>query len=470
MSANHALGLTSQPVELTQVALNVEGKIPSWVRGTLVRNGPGKFEVGERTIRHWFDGYAMLHAFHIEDGRVSYSNRFLRSNAYLKDSATGRLNYMGFAQDPCRALFRKFMTLFTTPDPGNNAVVNVTRLGDEFIAMTEAPLAVRFDPRTLETLGVLDYDDHVAATLATAHPHFDSARSMGVNLMTEFGLKTKYQLYGITATARRKLAEIVSKDISYMHSFGLTQRYAVIAQFSLRLGSAATVLLSGRPFIENFKFSPQTDTIFTIVELDTGRVVANVPADAFFAFHHINAYEDGDEALIVDIAAYNDARLIDQLYMDRLRQSNHIEAGEFRRYRVPLNGGRAEYERLVDVRVELPRINYRRNGLPYRYVYASATRPDKPTFLEQLAKVDTHLRRAVMWCEDGCYPGEPVFLSAPDSTAEDDGLVLSVVLDSRRGTSFLLVLDASSFQELARAHVPQHIPFGFHGQFFSGVL
>jgi beta,beta-carotene 9',10'-dioxygenase len=182
---------------------------------------------------------------------------FLRSNAYLKDSATGRLNYMGFAQDPCRALFRKFMTLFTTPDPGNNAVVNVTRLGNEFIAMTEAPLAVRFDPRTLETLGVLDYDDKVAATLATAHPHFDSARSMGVNLMTEFGLKTKYQLYGITATARRKLAEIVSKDISYMHSFGLTQRYAVIVQFSLRLGSAATVLLSGRPFIENFKFSPR---------------------------------------------------------------------------------------------------------------------------------------------------------------------------------------------------------------------
>ena len=63
-----------------------------------------------------------------------------------------------------------------------------------------------------------------------------------------------------------------------------------------------------------------------------------------------------------------------------------------------------------------------------------------------------------------------MFLSAPDSTAEDDGLVLSVVLDSRRGTSFLLVLDASSFKEVARAHVPQHIPFGFHGQFFSGVL
>lgn len=469
MSKDYRLGLTTQPTELTRLTLDVEGRIPPWVRGTLVRNGPGQFEVGHKQIRHWFDGYAMLHAFHIEEGRVSYSNRFLRSKAYLDDTAAGRIHYMGFAQDPCRALFRKVMTLFRA-DPGNNAVVNVTRLGDEFIAMTEAPLTVRFDPRTLETLGVLDYDDKVAATLATAHPHFDSARGIGVNLMTEFGLQTKYQLYGITATQRRKLAEIVSKDISYMHSFGLTPRYAVIAQFSLRLGNATTILLSGRPFIENFKFLPTTDTVFTIVELDTGRVVANVPTEAFFAFHHVNAYEEDDDTLTVDIVAYPNADLIQQLYMDRLRTSDHVSAGEFRRYRVPLNGKRATYERLVDVSLELPRINYRRNGMPYRYVYATATKPHRPSFLEQLAKVDTHLRQATIWYEQGCYPSEPVFLSAPDATAEDDGLVLSVVLDARKGTSFLLVLDAASFTEVARAHVPQHIPFGFHGQFFGGVL
>jgi carotenoid cleavage dioxygenase-like enzyme len=44
-------------------------------------------------------------------------------------------------------------------------------------------------------------------------------------------------------------------------------------------------------------------------------------------------------------------------------------------------------------------------------------------------------------------------------------VVLSVVLDSRAGRSFLLVLDAVSFEELARAEAPHHIPFGFHGQF-----
>jgi len=45
-------------------------------------------------------------------------------------------------------------------------------------------------------------------------------------------------------------------------------------------------------------------------------------------------------------------------------------------------------------------------------------------------------------------------------------VLLSVVLDARTGTSFLLVLDARDLSELGRADVPQHVPFGFHGSYF----
>jgi carotenoid cleavage dioxygenase-like enzyme len=31
------------------------------------------------------------------------------------------------------------------------------------------------------------------------------------------------------------------------------------------------------------------------------------------------------------------------------------------------------------------------------------------------------------------------------------------------------VLDAATFAERARAEVPHHIPFGFHGQFFGSL-
>ncbi len=53
----------------------------------------------------------------------------------------------------------------------------------------------------------------------------------------------------------------------------------------------------------------------------------------------------------------------------------------------------------------------------------------------------------------------------PGNDAEDGGVILSVVLDAATRRSFLLVLDAGSFEELARAEAPHHIPFGFHGEY-----
>jgi carotenoid cleavage dioxygenase-like enzyme len=55
----------------------------------------------------------------------------------------------------------------------------------------------------------------------------------------------------------------------------------------------------------------------------------------------------------------------------------------------------------------------------------------------------------------------------PGRAAEDDGVLLSVVLDAEQGNSFLLVLDARSLEELARATVPQPILFGYHGEYFQ---
>ena len=58
---------------------------------------------------------------------------------------------------------------------------------------------------------------------------------------------------------------------------------------------------------------------------------------------------------------------------------------------------------------------------------------------------------------------EPLMIPRPDGTAEDDGAVLSVVTGAD-GRSFLLVLDAGSFEEVARADLDFTIPYQFHGE------
>jgi beta,beta-carotene 9',10'-dioxygenase len=90
-------------------------------------------------------------------------------------------------------------------------------------------------------------------------------------------------------------------------------------------------------------------------------------------------------------------------------------------------------------------------------------------FIDNLVKLDLEHKATSSWYEEGCYPGEPVFVATPGATEEDDGVILSVVLDAKKASSFLLILNASSFRELARAEVPDHIPFGFHGNYFAAT-
>jgi carotenoid cleavage dioxygenase-like enzyme len=84
-------------------------------------------------------------------------------------------------------------------------------------------------------------------------------------------------------------------------------------------------------------------------------------------------------------------------------------------------------------------------------------------------KVDVSDGSRLEWRAEGCYPGEPIFVREPGAEAEDGGVILSVVLDAAAERSFLLVLDAGTMAELARAEAPHHIPFGFHGQYLGGA-
>jgi carotenoid cleavage dioxygenase-like enzyme len=474
MTANRfQLGFANTP-ETDPTALRVEGRFPEWLSGVLVRNGPGTFDLKHASYRHWFDGLALLHSFAFAEGAVSYTSRYLNTPSYREDSASGTINFRGFASDPCRSLFKRAMSLFTPTPEGMNTNVNITRLGDDFIAMTETPMAIAFDPRTLETLYGYHYHDgkdgttRLEGNVTTAHPHYDPARRLAYNYLLKFGMASSYELFSIEGGARRPLTAIHTTLPAYIHSFGMTERYLVLVEFSLVLPNPLTILLADKPFIEHYRWEPQRSATFHIIDKENGRVVTRAEADAFFAFHHVNAFERDGE-IVVDVSGYDDARLIDELRLDHLRGANPtISTGRLRRYRIPLSGKRATYETIGAYTIELPRIHYRaHNGKAYRYAYGAGTQSAGADFLNQLIKIDTETGASVVWHESDCYPGEPVFVPTPGGRAEDDGVILSVVLDSAAGASFLLALDAQTFTEIGRARTPVPVPFGFHGQYFD---
>jgi beta,beta-carotene 9',10'-dioxygenase len=457
------LGFSTLDQETVIDELSLQGQLPSWLAGSLLRTGPAKFEIGEQQMKHWFDGLAMLHRFTIQDGRVSYGNRFLESRSYRAARERGEMAYGEFATDPCRSLFKRVQTLFSgggvLPD---NANINLTKLGERYIAMTETPLPVQFDPETLKAADVRPYK--APGQLSTAHPHMNRSSRGMLNYAAKLGARSSYRFFEVApeATEPRVIASLPVKEPAYMHSFGLTERYLVLAEFPLVVNPLA-LALSGRPYIENYRWKPELGTRFTLVDRATGEATGGFQADACFAFHHVNACEQDGEVL-VDLCAFADAGVIEDLYLDRLRAGKPISSPELTRFRLKLADRSVRVERLSDEQIELPRINYGRcNERPYRYVWGTGDGPSG--WLERIVKIDTHDGASLSWGESGCYPGEPVFVPPPNAGDEDDGVLLSVVLDSAAGRSFLLVLDASNLTELARAEVPHHIPFGFHGQF-----
>jgi beta,beta-carotene 9',10'-dioxygenase len=463
-STDHRLGFADQTEEVRVDALAVSGEVPTWLRGGLIRVTPAQMDFAQRSVAHWFDGMAMLNRFGFDGGTVSYASAFLDTGARRDALASGGRSIAGFATDPCRSLFQRVQSVFS-PQLTDNANVNLTRLGDEHIAMTETPIPVRFDPETLRTLG---HDEGAAAFghLTTAHPHHDPDLGELLNFAAHLGRTSEYRIYARRSrTEGRTLARHTVREPAYMHSFAITPRLVLLLENPLVV-NPLRLALSGKAFIHNYRWKPDLGMRIHAFDRVTGTRHKAWTLDPFFVFHTINAFEDGDD-VVVDLCAYEDTSVIDALGLDGLRAGTaRAPSAEPRRVTLPLGGGSPAMRALADVDLELPRIDYRRrNGRPYRYVYGAGV--GGTSFLKRLVKLDVERGGVATWEEPQAWAGEPVFVARPGADGEDDGVVLSVVLDAAGGRSFLLILDAQSFEEVARAEAPHHIPFGFHGQFFS---
>jgi beta,beta-carotene 9',10'-dioxygenase len=471
MTGDHQLGLTTLNDELVVPSLPVRGELPEWLAGTLIRNGPAMFDHAGRSFRHWFDGQAMLHRFEFTggpDGSVSYANRLLDTLNAQSLREHGRIGYSEFATDPCASLFGRFFTRFTKKSSANGCV-NVTRINGRSLAVSETSLAVQFDPATLQTVGVVGYGTELAGPVTTAHPHAAPGSKDLINYVLKFGRHSRYVIYrqGPADPAPSVIGGIPADLPGYVHSFAVTQRHVILAIFPLVV-NPLSFLLRNRPFIDNYRWQPELGLRIVVLDLADGTIRGDLSAPAVFAFHHINAYDDGDQ-LVMDLCAYDDAGIIDAFYLDRMRTDQVLPPCRPTRYRIDLAAGSVDVSVLSEETLDLPRINYaRHNGRAYRYAYGCGADQTRASFFDRLCKLDVAERTVQVWQQDGCFPGEPVFVAAPDASAEDDGVVLSVVLDTADGRSSLLVLDAATFTELARAQVPHAIPYGFHGQFSRG--
>ncbi|KAG0336264.1 hypothetical protein BG000_006760 [Podila horticola] len=546
----YAAGYDNCPEVLEPMPLKVKGTIPSWLEGVLYRSGPGTYDLETESgkqvhIQHWFDGLAQLHRYEIKKGgNVSYRSRNTSNDLrerYLKAEAVTGVTFC--QRDPCKTIFNKFFTTFKTATMGgppmggtdtNVAVIptpNFPGLMDRedrsldkrsdadgksrtalrnLVMNTDGNVMQEIDPVTLEPIRLFTYgdiDDSLkASNLAPAHPCVDPETGEHFTVLLTFGPTAVYKVVRTSASSRGThrepdldvLAEIHSPRPTYMHSFAMTKRYVVVTHWQCDFAAwGVSVLWYGNAW-ESFKAQdPNIKATFYVVDRVLGRHVATFECDPYYAFHTVNAYDDGDD-IYVDLAAYKDHTVIGDYYIDNLRNEasgKPPQQAVLRRYKLskisehaalsalshktPPKPAPAEVVFQLDesINFELPSINPGRYLKSYRYVYGvNRSGLNKTLIYDRIIKVDLNMvaqgkqkSSAKFWIQDQCTPSEPIFVPTPDATKEDDGVLLSIVLDGRRRTGFLLILNAQTMKEIARADMPEGrvAPHNFHGMFIS---
>ncbi|XP_045768128.1 carotenoid isomerooxygenase-like [Maniola jurtina] len=468
----------------------VTGTIPSWVQGTLLRNGPGCKKIGDCQYQHVFDGMALIHRFVVKGGRATYQCKFLETEVYKKNTAANRIVVTEFGTkavpDPCRTIFDRISSMFNfSVEATDNTVVSVYPFGDQIYAMTEAPVLYQVDPESLETLGQKRLPADSLIVFHTAHPHvMPNGDLYNVGLSTAKG----YVVVKFTNNGKGNMfekAEIVGSvkprwklNPAYMHSFGITENYFIIIEqpLCISLVNMMRRVIFPDAFSTALVSYPEYETKIILIHRDTSETT-QYTVDNLYFMHIINSFEQ-DGKVMLDLCSYKDGKLIDAMYLDAVqtRESNP-DYGKWiqsrpKRITIPLDAPpmtKVKATLIGDVGIEVPRINYEFNGRPYKYCYGIGSDIDTEYKGGILVKVNAETRNSTVWHEPHTYPSEPIFIPHPDAKEEDDGVVLSAVLwgkDDHKVT--LLVLNAKNFEEIARVDfvTPSQAPRCFHGWYF----
>jgi len=462
----YALGFKSLNIEHKIKNIPIDGLFPSWLNGAYIAVGPGRFEIGDSKSDHWLDGFGMLHKFTISKGEVSYRNKMVNSS-YYKDSLQ-KGSMVACYPDPNQSMFSKIAGAFSSTDRReyDNANVNVIQMNGKCMCLTETPKPLLFGFDSLETQTPYVFNDEIEGHFSSAHPLYDPLTHEWFNFVINYGRTSTYTVYSCKEgnNIRTVRGQTTTSYPSYMHSFCLTPHYIVLLHMPFTV-NPYDLILKSKPFIENFTWKPKQGTQFIIFDRETGKLVNTITTKAFFALHQINAFEKHGH-IVIDLAAYKNAEIIKTFYLEPIHSHKHTIApkSKIKRFILDVDKKQAIRKTVHKTSIEMPRINNSCRQSQHRYVYAMSS--NKPSSPNKLVKIDTQTGAKKNWSWPNCYPSEPTFIANPDGTNEDDGVIVSIVLDAHKKQSFLLVLDAQSFAPIGQAWVPHHIPFIVHGNYF----
>jgi len=448
--------------EFNAYDLDIVGDLPDDLSGIYLRNteNPLHHAIGRY---HPFDGDGMLHSLYLDNGEAEYRNRFIRSDGFEAELEHDGPLWAGLMESPRKSLRDGWGARTRLKDASSTDVV--VQGGVAASSFYQCGDIYELNPRTLEPLGKAHWVDQVTPGWGvSAHTKVDE--SSGELLFFNYSKQAPYMHYGVV-DRNRELVHYIPVELPgprLPHDMAFTDNYAILNDFPLfwdpeALKADAHAVRFFRDLPSRFAIVPRRGSP------DQIRWFEALPT---FVLHWINAYEDGDEIVLDGYYESNPSPDIkpdpnDLRSLFRTLDVSVIGAKPYR-WRFNLVTGEVKEGPLDEQASEFGMINPAYAGKPYRYSWAMTNKPGWFLF-DGMTRLDAETGdKQVFRFPDGVFASESPMAPRLNSTAEDDGYVVTFVSDMNSDSSAAWIFDAADITTgpIAQLALPERICSGTH--------
>jgi carotenoid cleavage dioxygenase len=465
--------------EHNHVDIVVEGTIPPELNGAYLRNGTNTQFDDINSRRHMFNGDGMLHQVQINDGSATYSNTYIRTPRFEAQAAHGKEIYTEFGDvagggKPAlvkvivEMLQKKKGIIPNLADLNNGSATTAIQYHNgRLFCLQETCYPFALDTTIKDGLlslngkGAMEsFDDKIVSPF-TAHPKIDPDNGDWYLYSTD--IRTGKVFYGLLSNGElKKFEEIFEADpaIGFLHDYYITENYSVFPNVSLRSNMKG---LSG-PEGSAFTFDADHKLQFGVIKKDHQQgdsiqwFTTDLPGHLW---HTINGWEETREDGGTDIVIF--APVFESYPSDVPIHSSKEPHTKFYKYRLNVDSGEVTEQRvLLDHFYERPSFNTAYVGKKNQYAYLLDEQSSGGIMGSNVLKYDLLNESEVARFDyDGHVGGEALFVAKDNPQAEDDGYLVDILMTNDK--AHMVIIDASTMQEVAKLHLPTRVPYGVHG-------
>ncbi|KAK1438273.1 hypothetical protein QVD17_04079 [Tagetes erecta] len=465
-----------------------------------------------KTDSIWIEGEGMLHALYFTknaQGNWSfcYKNRYVETETYKMERERKRPCFLPAASgDPAAALASTIFNLLRFGMVNKNmSNTNVFEHGGKYYSISEDYVPQEIDLSSLENYG----DWNISGAWSrpfTSHPK----KVPGTGELVTIGCEPAkpYCVMGVISADGKDLIHKLDLQLdhcSLFHELGVTEKYNILVDSMLTL-SAERVMKGG----QLFKYESEKQArIAVIPRYGDAHSIKWFNIKPCCTYHLINSFEDGNEVVVRGCKA--NAAIIPGpewgedkfdwfsrgFCFKKVNDTNDDRTNEEGMLFTSVREWRLNMETLevkerdltgTEYSMDFPIINVDFTGVKHKYGYTQiinshASSNSAKTKYGGLAKLyfeeeveqrndgEQNIRMEYHWLPENNFCSGSAFVAKPEAVHEDDGWIVTFVHDEDNDISYVLVIDARKFESepIAKIDLPQRVPYGHHGAFFSST-